>query len=240
MKTRIAFAVLFVVCLSSDGLAQVKPAAPHPAGSARRWIPHTVKTIHGWKVYIDPSMRNHGSLLKSSDSILNFELGVIEQRIPAAAIGQLKEVPLWLSLNSHSGRILHLYHSMANWARKRPDLDPAMEGAIEIQAPDYANMPHDSLPLLKWLAYSYHQQALGLHNQTINDAFEHAKSSHVYDVQINNQQHFPFRISHDYFAVLSEAYFGGPLSYAPFDKARLKQMDPQGYDMIETLWKLKG
>ena len=233
--------IILVAGLFASGNAFAQTPTPQSKDSTRhRPGGAFVKQIRGWKVHNDPSMKGHRILAEKADSTLNFELGVIEQRIPASVIGELKEIPIWLSLNSHSGKVLHLYQSAANWAKSHPDLDPRMEGYIEIQAPDYVNMPHDSLPLQKWMAYAYHQQSLGMHNQQVAEAFQHAKSSRIYRVQINEQQHFPFKSSHDYFAVLSEAYFGGPLSYAPFDKARLKQMDPQGYEMIEKLWKVKG
>lgn len=234
-----AIAIVIAGLLVSSSLFAQTPTAQSSDSTKHRSRAGFFKPIRGWKVHNDPSMKGHRILAEKADSTLNFELGVIEQRIPGSVIGELKEIPIWLSLNSHSGKVLHLYQSAANWAKSHQDLDPRIEGSIEIQAPDYVNMPHDSLPLLKWMAYAYHQQSLGLHNQQVAEAFQHAKSSRIYRVQINEQQHFPFKNHHDYFAVLSEAYFGGPLSYAPFDKARLKQMDPQGYEMIEELWKVK-
>ena len=44
--------------------------------------------------------------------------------------------------------------------------------------------------------------------------------------------------SAEYFAELSEAYFGRN-DYAPFDRAELEAFDPAGYAVVEGAWAVK-
>ena len=232
MKTSILVAILILV--ASVGRAQSPNVTQ---GLAILQDAYTDTTIHGWKIHINSALDEHPSLRARAALALSDELTAIETRLPVPAVTELKEMSFWLEWVSKNGKVLQ-YHYSADDLRKHDD-DPRKESSIEILAADYVNMPHDSLPLVKMLALGYQHRALGLHNTDVDRAFQHAKAAKMYDVQIDSRQHFPFRDDKEYFAILSNAYFGGPLSYAPFDKKRFKLLDSQGYDMIEKMWKVK-
>jgi hypothetical protein len=230
-----SFALAALICLSCT-LSYSRPLMIPASDSSNHY---TDTTIRGWKVYVNSTLDRHPSVVANAYSVLNDELDTIEARLPASAVTELKTVPIWFEYYTRNDKILHYYFESADKLSEK-NLDPRKEGSIEAQMEDYVNMPHDSVPLVKWFAYAYHQQVLGPHNMEIIRAFQHAKASGAYETQMYNREYFPLANARDYFAILSAAYFAGKLSYAPFNKENLKKLDPQGYALIEKMWKVKG
>lgn len=189
-------------------------------------------TIHGWKVYVSKSLCALPTLLRHTDSALDGELTWIEGITPAESISELKDMPIWLELDAKDGNTIQ-YHFLDHRLN-----DSRKVHCIEIQAADYLNLRHDSLPLFYWLAGAYHQRALGWKNKEIEDAFNHAKLAQLYSVDVRGKNSFQIKNSHDYFAVLSAAYFAGGLSFPPYNATRLRDIDPMGFNVIEKMWKV--
>lgn len=73
-------------------------------------------------------------------------------------------------------------------------------------------------------------------------AWEHAKQAGLYrnvtdDEGKQHKEAYALTNPLEYFAELSVMYFAR-CNYPPFDRASLRRYDPQGYAMIEKLWKL--
>ena len=195
-------------------------------------------TIRGWNVFVSTDL-NNPSMITRAYSTLDKELAAIESTLPSSAIADLKQVPIWFEYTTRGNKILQYYFETSG-ALKKKEVDVRKAGSIEAQIVDYVNMPHDSLPLLKMFAYAYLQREVGPHNTDVEQTYQQAKASGIYETQVYNREFFPFSSGRDYFAILSDAYFAGKLSYPPFNREKLKQLDPKGYELIEKLWKVNG
>jgi hypothetical protein len=193
-------------------------------------------TIRGWKVYVSTEIYNPLLVTRAYDT-LDQELGAIQSVLPPKALSKLKLVSIWLDYTVPPNTVSY-YYSEPPEKLKEEGWDIRKEGSIGTQIVDYVNASHDSLPLLKWFAYAYLYRELGLNNFKIIPIFEKAQQSGVYDVRFRNR--LMIRNAMDYFAILSEAYFAGMLSYPPYGREKLKEIDPDGYNMIEQMWGVKN
>jgi hypothetical protein len=193
-------------------------------------------TIRGWKVYVSTEIYNPLLVARAYDT-LDRELGAIQAVLPREALSKLMLVSLWLDYTVPPNTVSH-YYSESPAQLKENGWDLRKEGSIGTQIVDYVNASHDSLPLLKWFAYAYLYRELGLNNMKIILTFEKARQSDVYDFRFRNRVMIQDEM--DYFAILSEAYFAGKLSYPPYGRERLKAIDPDGYNMLEKMWGIKN
>jgi hypothetical protein len=193
-------------------------------------------TIRGWKVYVSTEIFNPLLVARAYDT-LDQELGAIQAVLPPQAVSKLMLVGIWLDYTVPPNTVSYYYFEPPD-KLKEEGWDIRKEGSIGTQIVDYVNASHDSLPLLKWFAYAFLYRELGLNNFKILPAFEKAQQSGIYDVRFRNR--VMIRNEMDYFAILSEAYFAGKLSYPPYDREKLRTIDLDGYTMIEKMWGVKN
>ena len=198
---------------------------------------YTDTLLGGWKVKVNTRLnQDHRLITTKAERLLATELGSIEKLLPPESIPYLKEMPIWLEFITPNGHPMQ-YHLSANWLKKH-DYDPKKESALEITVIEYANIQHDSLPLLHLIAYAYMERVIGLKNQEIEETYKHAKASDLYVTVAGRRKIFSFVSAGDYFASISAAYFG-MLSYEPYNRQKLKEIDPRGYELVEKMWKVK-
>lgn len=198
-------------------------------------------TISGWHVKVNEKLiANYRTVAFQTLDYLASELNVLTHTIPPEAINFLKDIPIWLEQSTKSNQPVQ-YHHDAGWLRKN-GYDPRKEGGIELTALELLNRKgKDTLVLLPVFAFAYVYRVLGVHNKTMQDAYENAKLSNLYTIQdytSKDDKRFRMRNAENYFAVLSQAYFGS-LYDTPHTKNELASYDPKGYAMIEELWKIK-
>ena len=193
---------------------------------------YSESTVHGWKVHLSTVLKADTKLSHETDSSLAYELGKIEQALPAHALEKIKQVEIWVELKSKNNVPIQ-YHTSADWLRESGD-NPEKAKDIEFQAMDYATQDHDSLPLLWYFATAYEHRELGFNNPQVTAAFAHAE--HIEDYSSSGT--FPFNDANIYFVALSTAYFGA-YSNEPYNRTRLKKIDPRGYEMVEKAWNVK-
>src|ERR1700733_5719603 len=87
-------------------------------------------TIRGWTVHVNMSLKGHEFQLNQTYTRLNSELSYVENQMPAASIGSIKEIPCWLEFHSRNGQILQ-YHRSAQWLSLN-GFNPAKVNSIEI------------------------------------------------------------------------------------------------------------
>ena len=232
MRATLALAFLLAFVTTRAERLQAHPFTPSVAADSLQVGRDTV--ILGWKVRISPALSEHHLLATRTTAVLKQELEKISAVLPKQVLPELQEVPLSLEYHSPTRKVLHY------WGSANPfhhiQIEPRLAGAIEISAPEYCNMPPDSLPLIKWFAASYVETVIGQKDQALARAYSHAVASGVYDVQVHGRMYFPFASAEEYFAVLSAAYFTDRLSYAPYSKARLRKLDPEGYAFLKKAW----
>jgi hypothetical protein len=197
--------------------------------------------LAGWHVKVNQVLLdNNRTIAAQTMDFIASELRAVSASLPAEPVNFMKDIPIWLEQSTKNKEAIQ-YHRDVKWLKKN-GYDPKKEGAIEITAVDFLNRKgKDTLVLLPMLAFGYSFRVLGGHNKTIQDAYESAKLAELYTLQdyiIKDNKRFRLRDAEQYFAVLTQAYFG-TLNDMPHNRKELQIYDPKGYAMVEELWKVK-
>ena len=95
------------------------------------------------------------------------------------------------------------------------------------------------MAILHELAHAYEFIALPAEDHRVGDAFAKAVGSKKYEsveyVRPPKRAAYALTNSHEYFAEITEAYFGRNDFY-PFVRAELKEFDPEGFRVVREIW----
>lgn len=205
------------------------------------------RRILGWRVSISQRLLDEqAAATAQAITLLTTQLEEIVRVVPAKAVAQLKEVPLYLSPTYHGFAAKAEYHPDAAWLREH-GRDPAMEKAVEftnvlIFEEETRRMPNFTL---HELAHAYHDRELteGFGNPAVIDAFERARAAGIYD-RVERQdaegrrttdRAYAITNPQEYFAETTEAYFSRNDIF-PFCRDELEVHDPQACRMLRRLW----
>jgi hypothetical protein len=202
----------------------------------------------GFEVHVEAEMFGDPALCVAVLGALRSDLETIEGAVPASAFALLRErVPIWIEARGArvpggmSGRGM-VFHPSGIWL-KANGLDPARAGGIEIvRAEDYLDWRgHQPMMVLHELAHALHH-LVGADHPAIESAFDAAVGSGAYETvgYVNDapggvRRAYALTNSREYFAELSEAYFGRN-DFAPFDREGLVAADPGGAAMVRAVW----
>jgi hypothetical protein len=93
--------------------------------------------------------------------------------------------------------------------------------------------------VLHELAHAYHDQVLSFDNPKVIEVFDAAKSQGIYEEVLlytgKKVKHYGLSNHKEYFAELTEAYFGMNDFY-PFVRAELNEHDPAMYALLREIW----
>jgi hypothetical protein len=215
---------------------------------------HKVFDVRGWKVYVHKSRLPPTSTKgEKAIAILDRELKQVEEIMPAKSLRVLKQIPFWINSRKTNGAVM-AYHPSRRWLEDH-NLNAKMAKGVEImKLDDFIHPAFDHsqpLAVLHELAHGYHQLVLGWENAQIKMAYQKAVRSGrydsvvAYDLEVDGMgrivrrkkkmvRAYALTSAHEYFAELSEAYFGRN-DFFPFTKVELRQHDPEGYRMM-MLW----
>ena len=189
--------------------------------------------IGGWKIKINSKLTSdHHLMTTKALGTLTTELAAIEKKLPAESLPYLKEMNIWLEFSTPNNIPVQYHRSAQALAQNGYDIHK--ESSLEVVAIDYQNLEHESLPLLGPIAGAYHDRVLGANNRQIASGFEHAKESKIYG-DSTAKDSFAMKGEFQYFVALSSAYFG-EIEMPPFNRSKLKSMDPDGYKLVEKMW----
>lgn len=139
------------------------------------------------------------------------------------------------------------FHASANWLSNN-DYIPEKLNSIEVSnVNNFLNFTQLNSPniLLHELAHLYHFTKLTVNFSPIYDNYVRARDSGIYDAVSYNVGNGNFvdglpspAVSDqtNYLAELTEAYFGTN-DYFPFNREELRNHDPEGFALIELVWK---
>lgn len=238
MKPCIAF-----VCLVF--LAGTNPACSDepPRVSGRQ-----TKTVEGWTLHIsDELLEKDKAATERALELLTLQLQEITRVVPAAAVAELRKVPLWFSPQYAGVQPRAEYHPDAGWLRANKR-DPAMAQAVEFT--DIRNFERETRRMpnftLHELSHAYHDRVLskGFGNEEIKSAFEKAKAKGLYekveqrfgDGRSAQVRAYAITNPMEYFAECSEAYFSTN-DFFPFTREQLAKHDPEMFSLLKTLWR---
>ena len=93
--------------------------------------------------------------------------------------------------------------------------------------------------VLHELAHAYHDQVLGFDHAGVKACYDEAMRDKRYEsvLHINGrkQRHYACNNPQEYFAEMSEAYFGTNDFY-PFTQAELKEAEPETFALLREIW----
>jgi hypothetical protein len=187
--------------------------------------------------------RDHPELVKQSLALLEKELSAIIRAVPPQRLPQLKRVTFWLDERVPQGAVkdqVPVFHPNPVWLREH-GLNPAMAGGIELPNAAYFLTTYSWEPwaILHELAHFYQNTVLGDDNAVIKAAYDHARATSLYQSVAHYDGKtlpaYALQNEREYFAELSEAYFGRN-DYYPFTRAELESYDPVGFAMVKAMW----
>ena len=224
---------------AADSSAQAEVESDSSSG------PWVSQTIEGWRVHVRVRlMVEDKAAVERALALLGSQLKVIERSVPAAAVVELRKVPLWFSPEYERIIPKAEYHPNVAWLKSN-GRDSAMEKGVEftnvrIFEAETKRMPNFAL---HELAHAYHDRVLGFHHREVIAAYQAAKSSGKYDRvlrrdALGKQQYdraYALTDHKEYFAEATEAFFVRNDFY-PFDRNELITTDPGMVRVLERLW----
>ncbi|MBM3472706.1 MAG: hypothetical protein FJX75_05470 [Armatimonadetes bacterium] len=203
---------------------------------------YSVREVEGFTVRVNQRLLDErpeaaGEALQ----LLAAKLLEVRRVVPAGALAALRTVPIWVEAEDPHGRHLCMcYHPSREWLGEN-GYNPDKARCVEV-----ANIGN----FLSWsreqpamvfheLAHAYHHQVLGYDDPTIKQAYERAKESGAYESVLyydgKLQRAYAMNNDQEYFAELTEAYFGTNDFY-PFVRPEVEQFDLVGFAMLKSAW----
>jgi hypothetical protein len=169
------------------------------------------------------------------------QLKQISGIVPLSPLSRLHEVCIWMELDEDP-KGMGEFHWGPEWLIKK-ERNPKKALAVEItNARNFVQWSREDQPwsVLHELAHSYHCRVLGDHHPGLKHAFDNARANKLYEhvARIHHdapEDAYADRNYQEYFAELSEAYFGKNDFY-PFIREELKRHDPVGFKLLEEVW----
>lgn len=207
--------------------------------------PHADRILSGWTVHVSTRLISGQSTeVEKALRLMQTQLDEIVKKVPAAAVAELRKVPLWISPEYPKTPPRAEYHPNAGWLRGN-GRDPQMAKGVEfsnvrIFEAECRRMPNFTL---HELAHAYHDRVLGFEHAEIQAAFEKAVASGRYD-RVQRQDSdgrkrldraYAMTNAKEYFAECTEAYFSSNDFY-PFNREELEKHDPEMFALLGKVW----
>ena len=201
------------------------------------------KTIEGWRVRFDKRLLTGpaAELGRRAERLLRDKLFEISELAPEQQLERLRRVTIVVDLDH--GRLTSMqYHPSAGWLREQ-GYKTDLEKCFHIPSAErFVGLRHQRTQpwcVLHELAHAYHDQVLGFDDKEIRAAYDAAKAGGTYDdvlhIHGHKTKHYALTTPMEYFAELSEAYFGTNDFY-PFVRGELMQHDPRAHAILEKTW----
>jgi hypothetical protein len=189
----------------------------------------------------DPALEK-AALARLAENLRN-----ILKVLPAPAADQLKRLPFFLMYGPQAtggGKNNGAAYHRRSAPDRSPRLDPRWRDCIVVYSARNYLQQNDvwaAKLLAHELAHAWHLTRYPERQPDLMSAYRGAMAKGLYDEVAfgDGRKHKGYAATNhvEYFAELSAIYFVGG-NYYPFDRARLKDFDPDGYDVVEKLWGL--
>lgn len=204
------------------------------------------KKVMGFDVYIEREViRNDNSAGSKALAQIKINLEEISRDfgLSEKVIAQLQETKIFIDWDTQNKGAV--YHPNKVWLIDNGYI-PEKEKSIEISnINNFLSWSAQNQPYMLFheLAHAYHHQQFGFNNSEVHLAYQKAIKSGKYgDLKYytGNENYITRKayasVNHkEYFAELSEAYFGTNDFY-PFSKKEIQEYDPGGYKLIRHMW----
>jgi hypothetical protein len=203
------------------------------------------ESVQGFTILIHPEVLRHEKEAAEMQKELESQLSKIVRVMPAKPLSALQKVWIWVEWEKKKNGAAE-FHPSAEWLKEH-GYNPEKAGHIELSnTHHFVQWSRAAQPwmLLHEMAHAYHHLVLGENHEGIEAAYKHAVVEKLYESVAyydgGKQKAYALTNAKEYFAELSEAYFGRN-DFFPFTRDELKKYDPQGFRLMEEIWgKLKN
>jgi hypothetical protein len=217
----------------------VRQSAPKYDSTSR----YEQRRMQGFRVYINRKALEHPQETKEALALLDTKLAEIVAMLASDRLKPLQRVAFWVEWEAHPNRGME-YHLSKDWLQEN-GYNPEKVRCVEIvHVRNFIAWTENGQPLmvLHELAHAYHHNVLGIGHPAVEEAFERAMAKGLYGEvdyrykgQVRKRQAYAATNSQEYFAELTEAYFGVN-DFFPFHWRELKEYDPTGFALMEQVW----
>ena len=177
------------------------------------WHQYKRQNIEGWNVLINKELvLENAKITQEAIQLLTLKLQEIKEVIPTERRLLLMQTKIWIekSMTGFSGMV---YHPSAKWLRNH-GYNPKKVKSIEITNIENFIKWESTQPwhVLHEFAHAYHHQIITYDFQPLIKAYQHAQEQCLYQRVLRNNGKittaYALKNVREYFAELSEAYFG--------------------------------
>lgn len=195
--------------------------------------------LSGFKIMVNPDLAEKAET-KEALKILSEKLEELTKIIKAKHLERLRKVPVWIQYKLKSDSAMW-YHTSKDWLVSN-GYPAELENSVEINNLRNFIAWQDDQPFMVLHEFAHAQEDLYLPPEMqdkITAAYEKAlaggKYNNVQNIRGATQRHYAMNNKTEYFAELTEAYFGKN-DYYPFNKKQLEEFDPTGYKLMQEAW----
>lgn len=195
--------------------------------------------IEGFRIMYPVSSQNDKCMIAALTELKN-DLAHIVTYVPEKYVNLFRRKILWLENNSDGAAC---YHDSVEWLLSNGYIRDKSR-CVEINNTEHFIQWSEvvqPMMVLHEYAHMYHFSSFS-DSEEISSVYTHAMENHLYDEvdYFNGRENvkrtaYATNNQYEYFSELTEAYFGKNDFY-PFNKADLKEHDPEGFRLMEKIW----
>ena len=204
---------------------------------------HTNRNLDGWTVRVDDRLLKgeHAARGERALKLLESRLVAIAFVVPDKSLAKLRTITIQLDLD-YGDLVPMQYHPDAGWLKENGYSEKL---AKCVHIPDLADFLEPQgihgqpWVILHELAHGFHDQIIGSDEPRVMAAWKKfrdcGKYKSVLHVSGKMREHYGVTNKAEFFAELTEAYFGSNDFY-PFVAGELKQAEPEVFALLADIW----
>lgn len=198
--------------------------------------------LQGFDVYVNKSIAEKPETLAALDA-LDEDLEYVAGIVKANQLKLFRQIKIWIEIkNQPRGSAMYLKNVSDEWMTANGYPKEARKSVEITNVKNYVAWRNVNQPLLilHEMAHSYHdlhlsQEVKEYVTETYNNALNSKKYDLVKDTLGNKKRAYALTSVDEYFAEITEAYFGENDFY-PFNREDLEEFDPEGFELMQSVW----
>lgn len=230
---------------AAELLRTAEPKSDSPAEPPQP-TSRTARQIEGWTIRVDDRLlaAPHEELGTKALRFLEAKLVEIKIVVRPERVKELQTIPIVLDLNC--GKLGPMqYHPSAGWLKANgfsADLARCVHLPRAADVATRRNVAEQPWVILHELAHGYHDQVLSFDDPRVIKAYERFKERGNGEKALlyngRRVRHYALTNHKEFFAEMTEAFFGMNDFY-PFNRAELKESEPELYELLKEIWEPK-
>ena len=215
-------------------------ASAPPAAAFEPTEKYAKREVRGFTVLVHPEVEKHPEEAKAALAELDAQLKKVCEVVPEKPLAALKRVRFWVEWEAKKNGAAE-FHPSAGWLKDN-GYNPEKARGVEINnVRNFVAWSRKTQPwmVLHELAHAYHFTALGDRHAGLHAAYRQAVERKLYEsvefVHGGTRKAYATTSAAEYFAELSEAYFGKN-DFFPFTRDEFEKHDPVGFAMVKKAW----